>query len=145
MMSESRAETTRRERRWTPGPLDKVGLKLSVDETKLDRDRFHYRFVNDKADRVRSLTAYDYDIAPEAAKPDTNDLGTVTSAHGGTEDNGRPYNMVLMRKERDWFDADQKRKMKPLDEMDEAIRRGNGTTTNPQAKEGFYTPGQNQV
>lgn len=140
-MPETRAETVRRERRWKPGPVGQEGLKLHVDASKLDPN-FHYRWVNDKSDRVRQMHAYDYDIAP-TAKPDSNGLGTVDSALGGV-DEGKPYNMVLMRKARDWFEEDQKRKMKPLDEMDDAIRRGNGKSTDPNAQ-GFYTPGQNQI
>lgn len=144
MPTETRAETVKRERRWKPGPVGQEGLKLHVDTSKLDPN-FHYRWVNDKSDRVRQMHAYDYDIAPTVAKPDSNSLGTVDSALGGVEEDGRPYNMVLMRKDREWFEQDQKRKMKPLDEMDEAIRRGNGTQTDPNAKGGFYTPGQNQL
>lgn len=140
-----RAEEVRRERRKKPGQVSLSGIKLSVDESKLDRNRYQYRFVNDKADRVRQLHAVDWDIAPEMAKEDTNSLGTTTTAIGGVTEKG-PYNMVLMRKEKDWFEADQKEKMRPLDEMDKAILRGQTGLAGQELKgEGVYTPGQNVI
>ena len=145
MARETRADEVRRERRFKPGDLQASGIKLQVDMSKLDTNTFTYRFANDRADRIRQLEARDYDIAPEFAKPDTNSGGTVNSAQAGF-DEGRPYNTVLMRKYRDWFDDDQKRKMAPLDEIDKAILRGKTdlpghSLTGP----GVYTPGQNAI
>jgi hypothetical protein len=142
----TRAEAVRQERRRKPGSVSHSGIKLAVDERKLDRNTYSYRFVKDVDGRVQQLEADDYDIAPEGAKPDGNGLGTVSSAMGGTND-GKPYNMVLMRKRKDWFEADQKAKQKPLDEMDEAIRRGadHKTGKSELRGEGVYTPGTNSI
>ena len=38
--------------------------------------------------------------------------------------NGKPYGVVLMKKYKDWHEADRKAKNKPLEEMDKAIKRG---------------------
>ena len=142
MPAESRADQIRRERRWKPSPLNEAGLKLHLDQSKLDPE-YHYRWAADRPDRIRHMKAYDYDVVPTVVKDGTNSLGTVNSVTGGV-DEGAPYNMVLMRKHKVLFEDDQARKMKPLDDMDAAIRRGNGASTDPQSGV-FYTPGQNQV
>lgn len=144
MTRETRADEVRRERRFKPGDLQASGIKLQVDMSKLDTNTFTYRFANDRPDRIRGLEARDWDIAPEFAKADTNSGGTVNSAVAGF-DEGRPYNTVLMRKYRDWFDADQKRKMEPLDEIDRAIARGAEHAGQQLTGAGVYTPGQNLI
>jgi len=135
----TRADEVRQERRKKRGATVHTGIKLSVDESKLDRSTFQYRYVNDKGGRVQQLAAVDWDPAPEGAKEDAS--GTITATHAGVEE-GKPFNAVLMRKRKDWFETDQKEKQRPLDEMDEAIRRGN---VNHKANElhgpGVYTPG----
>jgi hypothetical protein len=143
----TRADEVRQERRRKPGQVAHSGIKLSVDERVLDRDTYHYRYAADTGARVQQLIADDYDIAPEiGAKPDGNSLGSVNTTLAGTDDNGKPYNHVLMRKRKDWFEADQKEKQKPLDAMDEAIRRGNVSAQNTELKgPGVYTPGVNII
>lgn len=142
--AEERAAKIRAERRKKPGQTIMAGIKLSVDESKLDRANYHYRHVNDKDGRVQQLVGQDYDIAPEIAKADSNSLGTVNSALAGTEE-GRPYNTVLMRKHKVLFDDDQKEKQAPLDAMDEAIRRGADHKANELRGAGVYTPGTNKI
>jgi len=51
-----RTVTQRRERRKKPGQLQYGGGKLSVDESKLDKD-FTYRWVNDTGGRIQELEA----------------------------------------------------------------------------------------
>ena len=144
--AEARAEEIRAARRKKPGPVEQAGLKLTVDETKMDRTDWHYRFVKDDPNRVRQLHARDYDIAPEAAKEDGNSLSTQTSALGGVTETGAPYNMVLMRKHAVLHEDDLKEKQKPLDAIDEAIRRGQTGLPGQELKgSGVYTPGQNTI
>lgn len=137
----SRSDTVRQERRKKPGQTGNGNMKLAVDESKLDRETYQYRFVNDRDGRMQKLHAQDWDVAPEGAKEDTNSMGSVSSAHAGV-DEGKPFNTVLLRKRKDWFEEDQKEKQRPLDEMEEAIRRG---STEHKANElrgkGVYTPG----
>ena len=137
----SRANEVRQERRKKPGQTAHAGIHLSVDESKLDRKTFQYRYANDQDSRVQRLEAEDWDVAPEAAKPG---LGTVSTAHAGVAD-GKPYNAVLMRKRRDWFDTDQKEKQKPLDAIETAIKRGNPNSDAATLKgAGVYTPGADE-
>lgn len=142
----TRAEEVRQERRRKPGSVALNGIKLGVDEGKLDRKNFAYRFVRDEGNRVQQLHTQDWDPVPEQVKDDSNGLGTVNTAHGGVAD-GKPYNMVMLRKRKEWFDADQSEKMRPLDEMDAAIRRGDDHKTGKLDLRGpdVYTPGQNTL
>lgn len=138
----SRAEGVRQERRRKPGSVATSGLKLAVDRSKLDFENYHYRQVNDVPGRVQTLHDQDYDPAPEAdANVAGKGIGTVNTAQAGVAD-GKPYNAVLMRKPRHMHEADQKEKQRPLDEMDDAILRGN---TNHKGNDlrgpDVYTPG----
>lgn len=137
----TRADEVRQERRKRPGLAAYSGINLSVDEALLDRETYHYRFANDINGRVQQLYAQDYDPAPESAKPNSNSLGTLSSAHAGV-DEGRPFNAVLMRKRKDWFETDQVEKQKPLNDMEDAIRRGNPNhSANTDLRgPGVYTP-----
>lgn len=146
----TRAEQTRRERRMKPGATVNAGIKLSLDEDRLDRKTYDYRWVNDVPGRVKQLEAMDWDVVKDdEAKTDGTGAGTVPTVHGGIGDNGKPHGMVLMRKFKDWADEDRKRKRKPLDEMDEAIRRGTAHKAAGEADlaaEGVtYTPTTNTI
>lgn len=138
---ETRAEEVRNERRRQPGAVVAAGIKLAVDESKLDRKRFEYRWVKDHGGRTTQLHNDDWDAAPENAVIGNAGPGTVGTKIGGTDENGKPYSMVLMRKRKDWFQADQKEKRKPLDEMDAAIKRGaSRPEVAPADQAAFYTP-----
>lgn len=140
----ARADEVRQERRKRPGQGGPAGIKLALDESKLDRNTYHYRFARSSGGRLQSLHADDYDVAPEAARKDTT--GSINAVHGGVDDAGKPYELVLLRKRRDWFEADQKEKLKPLDEMDEAIRRNNPNhKANDMRGPGVYSPGINSM
>lgn len=138
-----RAENVRQVRRKQPGQPGQEGIKLSLDESKLDRETYQYRFVRDDPGRVQRLVAQDWDPITEPIKEDSTGLGSVPTAHGGTDETGKPYGMIAMRKRRDWFEADQKEKQKPLDAMEEAIRRGKNDTE--LKGQGVYTPGANVI
>lgn len=137
----NRAEETRRARRMKPGDVAKTGIRLGLDEEKLDGNKV-YRWVKDDPARIAHMEKLDYDIVDEPVKQDSNGVGTIPTAHGGVGENGKPYGMVLMAKYKDWYEADQKEKRKPLDEMDEAIRRGKAHEKSGEAANlgGAYTP-----
>jgi hypothetical protein len=113
-----RSNEVRAERRRKAGSTVNFGQKLGVPEELLDRKKFAYRWVNDVANRVEAMKEKDWEPVPG--------VGSGTSAEArvvGT--NGiKPTNAVLMRMPKDWYEDDQKLKRKPLDEMDNAIRRG---------------------
>lgn len=136
----SRAEQVRRARRMKPGSTLANGIKLGFDESKFDRTAVQLRWVREE--RVQQLYAQDWDpVSEKDAKQDTTSLGTLPEAHGGLDEAGRPYKMVLMSKFKDWYDADQKAKQGKLDEKDEQIRRGQNTNSETAKLGATYTPG----
>lgn len=136
---QTRADTVRNERRRKPGATVAAGLKLHVDADKLD-PAYEYRWVNDAPGRVQQMYDQDWDKVEDATIG--NGEGTVPTIHvsGGSP---TPTNAILMRKRKDWYEADQKEKQAPLDEMDQAIRRGvNHEQQEPELRGGVaYTPG----
>lgn len=148
-MPRSRAEETRRERRMKPGSVIATGEKLALDESRLDRKLYNYRWVKAEGNRVDLMKKQDWDLVDdEQAKPDGTGLGSVPEQHGGVGESGKPYGLVLMKKYRDWYDEDQKRKRQPLDAMEKAIREGTAHTQAGGALElagVSYTPGTNSL
>lgn len=138
-----RAEEVRRERRHKPGKTVHDGLRLAVDESKLDRKNFEHRWVNDSPGRVERMHGKDWD--PVTEQVGGSGEGTVQSKIVGTAD-GKPVNAVLMRKHKDWYREDQKAKQAPLNEMDKAIREGINHQNEPALRDGAYTPnGRNAI
>jgi hypothetical protein len=137
----NRAETERRERRKKRGSTVISGLKLYVDKDKLD-PAYEYRWVNDVPGRVQQMHDNDWDrvedptIVPSA--------GSIPTQHVGV-DSGRSINAVLMRKRKEWYEEDQKEKRRPLDEIDQSIRRGAHHKEPELAGDIAYTPGTNSI
>jgi hypothetical protein len=133
----NRADEVRTERRRKPGSTVQYGQKLGVEEEFLDRQTYTYRFVNDVGGRVQAMERNDWDVAPMGE-------ASVESRHVGV-DSGHPQNAILMRKRKDWHENDQKEARKPLDEMEQAIRKGTAHATQPGSDADLnasaYTPG----
>ena len=110
----NRAEEVRKNRRRKPGSTVHLGLKLHVPDTDKD-EQYVYRWVNDTGQRVQSMAENDWDTVPLNEKTEHRYVGT---------DSGKPVNAVLMRKRKDWHEADQKEKRTTLAETDKAIQRG---------------------
>lgn len=128
----NRAEEVR-ERRRKPGSTVDLGIKLHVAEEDKDPD-YVYRWVNDTGMRVQQMTANDWDPAPyKDARAESRVVGA---------DAGKPIKSVLMRKRKDWHEDDTKAKRKPLDEMEQAIKRGAAHKQEADLSEDVsYTPG----
>jgi hypothetical protein len=146
MAQMDRAEEVRQERRRKPGSTTAIGIKLTTDESKMDRANYSYRWVKDHGGRMTQLHGDDWDPAPDGVIGSHGGSASVGSKIGGTDESGKPYSMVLMRKRKDWFQADQKEKQKPLDEMDRQIRRGQSRPEiEASDRDDFYTPGTNSI
>lgn len=133
----TRAEEVRRERRRKKPEGVIAGQRLAVDLNQLDDENYAYRWVNDKGSRVQQMTADDWDPAPEVN-------GGTESRVVGTDDGGRSMNALLMRKPKDWFDADKEEKAAKLRALDEQMRRGAHKTKDDEpdtAAAQSYTPG----
>ena len=126
----NRAEETR-ERRRKPGQTVNYGVKLHVPEEEKDPTK-EYRWVNDTPGRIEALYAQDWTPVSGEIKPDADGEGSVVSKHVGLN-GASPMKAVLMSKPKEWHEADQREKRKPLDEMDEdffdQVMRLNVTST----------------
>lgn len=127
-MAENRAEQVKSERRRKPGVTTHLGLKLGVDESKLDREKFAYRFVNDTPGRLSMLTEQDdwefVEDPSKAVKDDSTNEGGRVSAHAGVTESNKPMRAYLLRKPKGYFEDDQKSKQTPIDDVMTAIKRG---------------------
>jgi hypothetical protein len=135
----TRADQVRTERRRKPGSTTITGMKLHVDNSLLD-PAYEYRWANDRNGRVQQLYADDWDKVEDPNI--VSSAGTVPTLQVGV-DEGKPFNAVLLRKRKEWYQADQQEKQKPLDEIEESIRRGVGhQTAEPELRgDVAYTPG----
>lgn len=135
----TRADAERNERRRKPGATTISGLKLHVAPELLD-PAYEYRWVNDEPGRVAGMYDNDWDKVED--KRIAKGEGTVPTVHVSGA-SPTPVKAVLMRKRKEWYEADQKEKQKPLDEMDQSIRRGvNHEQQEPELRGGVaYTPG----
>lgn len=111
---EDRANEVRQERRRRrAGDLD-AGMVLRLDlppglEEKYPNDEF--RWVNDEGNRVHVLTTKDdYDIVPE-----------VEGRPVGTTVDGKPINAVLLRKPKEFAEADRREKLDRINRQEKAV------------------------
>ena len=116
-----------RRRRNTAG-LSGRRQRLSVDESKLDRSKYHYHFANDDGVRIHQLTVQDdYEVVPDRdgeVKPGENAMGANVSTLVGTGTNGAPMRAVLLRKLKTYHDDDQAAKAKAIDEKEASLKSG---------------------
>lgn len=139
-----RKEVTKRQRRRrTTFGIDST-KKLFVPEHMKDPN-FHYRWINATGNRLQLMTQEDdYDIVCEEDAKNEKDVGEGTAVKRavGTNKAGEPIYAYLCRKPKEFYEEDQKAKQQPVDESEEALRRGDVKTPGGQAdKEAFYTPG----
>lgn len=139
--SGGRAEevTVQRRRRLGMGP--ERNLKLHIPEEMKDPN-FEYRWVNDRPGRIQQLTKQDdWDKAPEMLEG--TGLGTVTER---AVDSYTGERAVLLRKPKEFYDADKKAEWKALDERDETMRRGPLPTPEGGGEaDKVYTPGGRNI
>lgn len=140
----SRAQTITAERRrrntaWLSGRRQ----RLAVDESKLDRENFTYRWVNDDptSQRVYDLTTNDdWERVVDrdgALKTNSTGMGAEVAAPAGVGDTGSPVRAVLLRKPKDWHDEDQAAKQRHIDGLEAGMKAGH---TPGASGEGFYRP-----
>lgn len=101
-----------------------VGRKnvLTLDESMLDRDNFHYEIVNETPGNVETYEANDYDIVrdmsgmkvgDESAGADQPDGSVIRKNVGGGQ------TAILMSKPIKWHQADEQREEKRLQDIEE--------------------------
>ena len=126
-----RVATERRQRRRRGSLGLEANMKLTVPDDYKD-DRFEYRWIRNTPGRVRQLTVQDdYDIVEdEKITEEISDhmlqsgVGLVPERYGGTLKEGGHYNMVLVRKPREFYEEDQAAKAQDIDETERGIKEG---------------------
>jgi hypothetical protein len=111
-------------------PLGRHRRKLSVDHLNIPKDKVA-RWVNDKPGRVAQALEGGYQLVRnpqnESAGEDTlvtGQLGEALTAVVGSDEAGRPITAHLMVIDKDLYDEDQAFKQAKLDELDNAIEKG---------------------
>lgn len=119
-------ELGERKRRRKTGAIS--GIKLSVDESKLDRRNFEYRFINDRPGRIHQLTQNDdWDLVTG------EDGATGVNYHAGLSDEHKSMRTYLARKPKQWYEDDQAEKQREIDRLVETINRGTLRNNSPEA------------
>ncbi len=130
--AETRAETGRKER----VPLGAPTSKLKADIP----DGMVGRWVNGAPGRIQQALTGGYEFIND--KVETCDRENGRTQFVGTNADGSPRLDYLMAIPKVWYDEDQKKKGRPLDEFDDAINRGIPQGAEGKAEEGaFYDHG----
>lgn len=124
----ARAEDVANRRRRRQGMGAERNLKLHVPEESKDPN-FVYRWVNDRAGRVRQLTKMDdYEVvsSSELNGGDPDPMGNTAegTVMKRTADRGIGEATVLLKKPKEYYEADKKEEAQVLDERDKMLRRG---------------------
>lgn len=121
-----RAEEQRAKRRRRADTSYEGAHRLSVNHELLDHNKFAYRFVNDIGDRIVDKTVrddWDKVLDPDV-KEDTDGLGAPIRKVVGRNVDGSPLYSYLLKKPKEFFDEDAKKKSLRRDELDATIKRG---------------------
>ena len=126
----SRTEQVKTERRRrNSDDLSGHRRRMSLDMTKLDTDKFDYRWANTEPGRIEALTQQDdWEIVSDrdgGIKRDSTGAGSEVSIVAGTGDSGAPVRSVLIRKLKKYQDEDRRAKQRRIDEMEAGLREGN--------------------
>lgn len=139
----TRADTQKAQRRRrNTDSLSGKTRKLSLDESKLDRQNYVYRFANDEPGRLHNLTALDdWDVVEDREgnlSADQTAVGSEVSRYAGQAREGQTRT-VLLRKPRNLHDEDQQAKQRRIDATEAGIRGGEapGADNNPRE---YYQP-----
>lgn len=136
-----RKEEVKQERRRRGGLNHGLNLKLHVPEESKDPN-FVYRFINKRDGRIQQLTQMDdYDIVSNEDM-ESRSIGTTVERTANQRDGEA---MILVRKPKEYHEADKARKKQAIDAKEDAIRRGA-----PDSPEGLngpsaYVPGGRNV
>jgi hypothetical protein len=141
-----RAAEATGERRKRRGMGYKSQLKLTIPPHLENDPNYRYYWLADRPGRVEELTKYDdYDFVTddEAEKDGRNTgLGKRIERHAGVDQFGNPLRHFLVRKPREYHEADQREKREARAKMMAAIKRGKtpGETGDPIHTDGSYVP-----
>lgn len=133
---------TRRERgRKARTPLGQPQLKMKAQAP----DGMVPRWFNDQRNRITQALEAGYAfIGEEGQELDTDDerqgRDQAKKMLVGTHEDGSPMHAYLMAIPREWYEEDQKAKLQPVEETEQAIRRGNIRGSDKRDKGNYYVP-----
>lgn len=123
-----RQEISGQRRRRNSDQLRGVARRLAVDESKLDRENYAYRFATNDEDRLHRLTVQDdWEIVADRGgeiKDDAASEGSEVSVRAGAGATGAPQKLVLLRKPKVYADEDEAAKQRRIDEKEAGLKRG---------------------
>lgn len=121
-----RTEEQRATRRRRADTSHEGYLRLGVNEALLDKKNFSYRWINDTSGRIEALTVRDdWDIVRDPnVKEDGKSEGAQVRQLVGSKQDGTPLYAYLCKKPIDWFKEDRAKKMRVVDELEAALKRG---------------------
>lgn len=103
------------------------------------------RWMNDEGDRLPAALRGGWEFMKDkkpvgagSSNLDT-DLGQYTSQIVGTKEDGSPLRAFWMLIKKEWYDQDQIAKLKPVEEVEKAIKRGKFAPSG-ESTEGQYVP-----
>jgi hypothetical protein len=139
-----RTEEVKQARRRREGLGSERHLKLHVPADMKDKD-FEYRWVNNKPGRVRQLTVQDdWDVVSMDA-PDLQTSASEGTVMKRTVDKGTGEEAILVRKRKEFYQADKMEADKLLDARDEAMRSGPPPSPEGLAGSEAYVPGGRNI
>lgn len=127
MTRETAAQATGKARKLRTSNLG-VAMKLATDESRLDRTRYEYRWINDNNARLHQMAGPDFDdwaICTQSGgevKADATDLGAAISVVTGVKKTGEPMRSYLCRKPIEWAIEDRARREQERRKVDDQIR-----------------------
>lgn len=123
-----------------PRPVDrnedgtrKQRVPLGVPRNKMMArapDGYVGRWINDEDNRLHHAQEGGWTFVRDKSKigegsdSSDTDLGLQTSMLVGTNQDGTPLRAYWMLIKKEWYEADQREKLKPVDEIEKAIKRG---------------------
>lgn len=114
--------------------------RLSVSGD-LDTANYTYRWVNDEPGRIEDMTTRDdWNVVSDRdgeLKNDGAGTGAEVAVQAGRGAHGQAVRAILLRKRKDWQEADDRAKQRHIDEQEASIRAG---ATPGAGTEGTYTP-----
>lgn len=145
---ENRAEGVRQERRRRKDLSINSHLRFSIPDHLRDDKKYRYHWLVDKPGRVATKTKNDdWDFVEEPELADDGrqtGAGTRIERHAGVDKFGNPQRAFLVRKLREYDDADKAADQSRIDDRMKQIKRGKPTDDDGQAiqKDGSYVPSQ---
>lgn len=120
----NRATERRNDGRRSRTPLGGPTPKLQVSSDLQNENKgYHLHWFNDNGSRLQDAYNNDYDFVTETVGDGDDAREVKLSKRVGTNDDGSPQVAYLMRKKQEWYDDDQKEKLKSVDETEASIKR----------------------